>query len=301
MTDNDWTTLLDRIRMGACTPFIGAGACRPVLPGAQDLAEQLLTEEETHTGKTCPLLDRKDLAKVTQFLAVTHQDGPWAKSKIAERILSAGRPDFAGPEEPHGILADLPLPIYLTTNYDDFMVQALASRGRSRFKREICRWNRSLIEEQPSAFDDGYEPSVAEPVVFHLHGRADLFETMVASEDDYLDFLVNISKDLAFSPASERQKAMLPGRIRRAIKNSTLLFVGYGLADVNFRVILRGLVGSLEPSGRHLHLTVQYPDCAEEIREYLEEYFHWTLDLKVFWGSSRDFATELRQRWEAHP
>ena len=62
---------------------------------------------------------------------------------------------------------------------------------------------------------------------------------MVASEDDYLDFLVNVSKDLAISPTGPNQRVMLPLPIRTAVSTTTLLFVGYSLADVNFRVMLR--------------------------------------------------------------
>jgi hypothetical protein len=302
LSEKHWTTLLDKIKTGSCTPFIGAGASLPLLPLAKDLAEKLLCEEEERTKKKYPLKDRTDLARVTQYLAVTHEDGLWVKSKIAELIKDAQKPDFRREGEPHALLADLGLPVYLTTNYDDFLVAAFNSRHRP-FQREFCRWNRKLLEEYPSEFDAGFEPTPATPVVFHLHGHAELPETMVASEDDYLDFLVNISKDLAGSPAGHQQRAMLPARIRRAITSTTLLFVGYGLADINFRVILRGLVGSLERSGRQIHITVQFDEGKEdaaEVRNYMEQYFSWTLDLKVFWGSSGDFAKELRQRWAEH-
>jgi SIR2-like protein len=300
MTENEWDTILEKIRIGYCTPFIGAGASRPLLPGGAEFAEELLKQEEAQSGKPCPLLDRSDLARVAQYLAVTHEDAVVPRSRIAKRIAEAGAPDFNDPNEPHALLADLRLPIYITTNYDDFMTRALTSRNRA-CKREICRWNRQLLEEQSSEFDGGFDPRPEEPVVFHLHGHTGVWNSMVASEDDYLDFLVNISKDLSNSP-TVGQRTMLPLRIRRAIRNSTLLFVGYGLADINFRVILRGLVGSLEPSGRQVHLTVQYPDGGEganELRQYLEKYFRWTLDLKVFWGSSREFTDELRRRWKA--
>jgi hypothetical protein len=293
----DWDTLALRLSRGACTPFIGAGASMGFLPLAQALSEELASEYDY------PLPDRTDLARVSEFVAVTKKDGMIPKERIAERVLRATRPNFSDPDEIHRVLADLNLPIYLTTNYDDFMFQALRFTQKDA-RREVCRWNR-LLEQQGSAFDLGFDPTPASPVVFHLHGHADLAQSMVLTEDDYLDFLVNTSKDLAVSPTGPQQKALLPVRIRSAITNTTLLFVGYRLADLNFRVILRGLLGSLEPSTRRLSIAVQLkPDgdgrSSEEeiqkVQDYLERYFDWTLNLQVYWGPALQFGRELRER-----
>jgi hypothetical protein len=294
----DWDTLLRRIKGKACTPFIGAGAAAGFLPLAKTLAQELAVEYGYPFG------DSYDLARVTEFVAVTKRDGIIPKERIAERLQKAPRPDVTNPCEIHRLLADLDLPIYLTTNYDDFMFQALRAAQKNP-QREVCRWNR-LLEQESSVFDTGFDPSPANPVVFHLHGHADLHQSMVVTEDDYLDFLVNISKDLAVSPTGPRQRALLPVRIRSAITNSTLLFIGYRLADLNFRVILRGLLGSLEQSTRRISIAVQLRPEAEtaedlnrvqeKIQNYLERYFDWTLNLQVFWGPADEFGRELRQR-----
>lgn len=296
LEDRDWQALIYKIRNGLCTPFIGAGASYPVLPLARELSEALLEEDE-RDGAKCPLTDRTDLAKVSQYLAVRYEDGTWPKLKIRDYLAARGKPDFTNPDEPHRVLADLNLPVYLTTNYDDFMVSALR-RNQPKARQEYARWTRKMLEENGSAFDDGFDPSPAEPVVFHLHGHSGFPESMVASEDDYLDFLVNISKDLGSSPADARKRSMLPPRIRRAITSSTLLFIGYSLTDVNFRVILRGLVGSLERSGKQVNIAVQFAGKdPEDLKHYLEQYFQYTLQLKVFWGTAAEFAGQLRARW----
>jgi hypothetical protein len=295
LTENDWNALLFKIRSGRCTPFIGAGASHPVLPLASELAERLVADHERESGTTCPLPDRRDLARVTEYLAIAYRDNTMPKLKIAELIRTMGRPDFSNELEPHRILADLDLPLYLTTNYDGFLLDALKLR-RPGARREYARWTRFLLENRSSDFDTGYEPSRDQPAVFHLHGHADVPEAMVATEDDYLDFLVNISKDLANSPTDRRKKAVLPLAIRSAIMTTTLLFIGYGLADINFRVILRGLLGSLEPSGQQINIAVQWAgDSSRDLQAYLEQYFDRTLGLSIFWGSSQDFATKLRQ------
>jgi len=245
MPFTDWDTLVRRIRSKACTPFIGAGAAAGYLPLGGGLSQQLAQEFNY------PLADSQDLARVTEFVAVTKRDGMLPKDRIREVIQNVKGPSFESKSEIHRVLAGLDLPIYLTTNYDDFMFNALRMDGKDA-RREVCRWNKLLLEQEPSAFDEGYDPTPANPVVFHLHGRADIPESIVVTEDDYLDFLVNISKDLAVSPTGAQQKAALPVRIRSAIRNTTLLFVGYRLADLNFRVILRGLLGSIEQSTKRI-------------------------------------------------
>lgn len=99
------------------------------------------------------------------------------------------------------------------------MARALEARGK-QVKREICRWNEVLLNTD-SAFDRGYQPTRDNPVVFHLHGRASDPGSMVASEDDYLDFLVGMAKDLAFSPKKKREPTMLPLALRKALANDS--------------------------------------------------------------------------------
>ena len=40
-TQPDWDVLVDAVRNGRCTPFVGAGASEPYLPRGADLARQL--------------------------------------------------------------------------------------------------------------------------------------------------------------------------------------------------------------------------------------------------------------------
>ncbi|MBZ5525389.1 MAG: SIR2 family protein [Acidobacteriia bacterium] len=294
-----WSTLIGKIRAGLCTPILGAGAAFETLPLAAELAEELLQEEEAQTGKKAPLPGRTDLAKVTEYIAVQREDNVWPKVRIAELLKRRGTPDFNSPDEPHRTLAALRLPIYLTTNYDDFMYKALVASGVQPV-REIARWNSELMENVESQFDKGYEPSPECPLVFHIHGHWDLPESMVATEDDYLDFLVSIARDLATSPTDTSKKAILPTRVRRALKGSTLMFLGYSVADINFRVILRGLVGSLSPALRQMSLSVQY--CSGEpgdLEKYIEDYFGHTLKLHIFWSSARQFCHDINQKLHA--
>ena len=185
MTDDDWHALMLRIRDGRCTPFLGAGACVPALPLGGDLAEEWADEYGY------PMDDRRDLARVTQFMAVRFKDQMFPKDRMRERIQDLPGPDFAREDEPHAALADLPLPVYITTNYDAFMVEALRDRKRVP-AQEICRWNTSpaVTAARGVLASKKFVPTPQNPVVFHLHGRLDIRESMVLTENDYLDFLV---------------------------------------------------------------------------------------------------------------
>jgi len=286
LEERDWKLLLRRIKDGKCTPFLGAGACFGVLPLGREIARKWA--QEYHY----PLEDTSDLARVAQFLAVEY-DPMFPKEEILRLFENVAPPDFAAPDEPHGVLADLPLPVYMTTNYDGFMVRALKNRNKDP-KRELCRWNK-YIKGQSSVFDRGFHPTVANPVVFHLHGHDGLPESLVLAEDDYLDFLVNISRDTE----------LLPPRIQEALTGASLLFIGYRLADWSFRVLFRGLVAPMELSLRRISVTVQLPpkpaNGSESTRQraqaYLDKYFD-KIDVRVYWGTAREFSAELRKRWK---
>lgn len=288
MSEGDWNLLLRRIKDGRCTPFLGAGASSGVFPLGSEIAREWAKEHGY------PLEDSFDLARVAQFVAVT-VDSMAPKDKIQRQFQQLPLPDFTSPDEPHRVLAELPFPIYMTTNYDNSMLSALKNRQKEP-KLELCRWNTYLRENEKSIFDvdPNYTPTPANPLVFHLHGHLKVPESLVLTEDDYLDFLINISKE----------ENLLPSRIRKAMTGSSLLFLGYRIADWDFRVLFRSIVGYLEKSLIRTHLSVQIApehegfsqEQQEQVQRYLEAYYA-KLEVRVYWGSCREFAEELRRRW----
>lgn len=282
--------LLQRIRAGRCTPFLGAGAAFPTLPLGKEIAHAWAEEHRY------PLGDSEDLAKVAQFLAV-EIDPLFPKELLGElfkqRVPSSPPPILGESDEPHRVLASLPLPAYITTNYDDFMFRALELDPFRDPRQEFCRWNPVLENEQLLfASEPDYEPTVANPLVFHLHGTYDKPESMVLTEDDYLDFLWRI--------AAARED-LLPPVIQRALAVDSLLFIGYSLSDWNLRVLLRGL----RLRGRSGFAVLLPPSSTEPTREraqdYLTRYYRQLdkLDLRIYWGTAREFSAELLRRWQA--
>lgn len=291
--EGHWDLLLGRIHSKRCTPFIGAGASADFLPVGSEVAETWAKE----TGY--PLADSWDLARVAQYMAVT-RDRMWPKEKLCRWFREQPPPRFSAPHQPHRVLAALELPVYITTNYDGFMAQALRERGKNP-KESVCMWHGSLKKLVPPELkpDLDFVPTPDSPLVFHLHGHVDVPASLVLTSDDYLDFIITLARD----------RKILPPYIRQLFTETSLLFVGYRLEDLNFRVIFRSLVTYLDFSLdlELSHVSVQsmrgreIPDEEREkrVRNYLTRYFQ-TNRITVFWGPTAEFTGELVSRWEAH-
>jgi len=274
----NWDRLVSRIAEGKCTPFLGAGVAAGTLPLGGDIAERWADEYGY------PFDDKRNLPRVAQFVAV-REDPMTPKELICRELKQSAAPNSTDVDEPHGQLAELPLAIFVTTNYDGTLFDALRARGK-RPRREICRWNSSpVLADVPRVLEPDFVPTADNPVVFHLHGHYDVPESIVLTEDDYLDFLVAVSRD----------DGLLPHQIQKALAGASLLFVGYALADWNFRVLHRGLVMAREQSLRRFSVNVQLQPDDEASRDYLEQYFG-AMNVQVHWGTAHDFARELRER-----
>lgn len=117
---------------------------------------------------------------------------------------------------------------------------------------------------------------------------------MVLTEYDYVDFIVSLIKD--------ERRDVIPSFIRKALSISTLLFIGYKLEDINFRVIFQYLMDSLgiklkSRSIAVLRLPSEVPDGKKkEAQDYLDKRAKNRFKIDVFWGDASDFSEELRRR-----
>ena len=292
LDENKWRSLVTRIGQGECTPFLGAGVNDPsTLPLGKTIAEQWAKEVNY------PLEDTWDLTRVAQYLAITGLDPMECKDELCRRwFTNVPLPDFSNPKSTLGLLAELPLPLYITTNYDSLLYQALKACNKNP-NREFCRWNdHPQMRRLASVWADneGYRPTKDAPVVYHLHGIDDVRPSLVLTEDDYVDFLVKVSQ-----PANK----LLPAFIQEAMAGTSLVFVGYRMADWTFRVLFRGLVNASPAGLRRVSVAVQLPPADDpqeqaRIQEYLNAYYG-QMNTLVFWGTAEEFTAELRRRCEA--
>jgi SIR2-like domain len=287
----DWARLVAQLNRGDCTPFLGAGAC-DVLPTASELGSRWAAQYDY------PFVDREDLAKVMQYAAIMEGDSVYLKEKVCDYLRSVDPPDYGNPAEPHALLAKFPIPVFITTNYDDFLVRALGLAGKSP-NSAICSWfsaadyDRDLFEATP-----GLYPTPEVPLVYHLHGRMQNPRSLVLTESDYLEFLVRIT-----TFRDDETLRLVPSAILSALTDNPLLFVGYSLQDWTFRVLFHGLLRSIPGTHRRRNVSVQLlppvhkdeSEVKERARRYLTRYLEdWRIS--IFWGSTAEFCHELRGR-----
>jgi hypothetical protein len=311
-----WSGLVRQIQQGKCTPIIGPRVTGRWLPTRGEIARAWAKAHEY------PFDDKTNFPRVAQYMASSQgEDFPRSElldtlqkefimrlpeelrptqklSSLTDLVSAAGWKNLVAddPNEVHRVLASLNLPLYLTTNASNFMVEALKDRGKN-VSRELCRWNEKL-DGLPSIFEDhpDYQPSPDAPLVYHLFGNDTQPDSLVLTEDNYLDFLVRVSAE------SER----IPAPIWAALANSSLMFLGYSIYDWEFRAIMRGLVATRQQRRNFKHVAVQLeigevkPTDMAAVQSFLQEYFQ-DAEINVYWGSMEQFVAELRQEWENAP
>lgn len=320
----DWKTLIRRIRAGKFTPIISD---RVFFPGNNDLLPRWADE----IGYPYASAHTLTIAQMAQYLSATSRDDLTAKedfldfskrylletmrataasdqhpflnrlegdlpdltlSELATRLDYPKYDDML--ENPLVILASLPLPIYITTSYYDFLARALRQLGKKP-RTEICYWQPDTLGDIPSVFaeDPDYLPSEQEPLIFHLNGVDTNPESLVLTEDDYLDFLVKVAQD----------DTAVPRRVAQALVDSSLALLGYRLDDWNFKTLFRGLINTRRDSRRRLSLSIQFEPQGQEIakpqgvQNYLTKYFG-RANFDIYWGTSPNFLQDLWQQWE---
>ncbi len=220
---------------------------------------------------------------VSKRTELEYQVGELSVSDMARRLNYPSLDSWQA--NPLLLLAAFPLPVYLTTSYHNFLAVAL-EKARKKPRLEICRWHDGL-RSIPSVFerDKDYEPTPEEPLVYHLYGLDQHPESLVLTEDDHLDFLANISKDTG---------AIHP-RVRRALTESSLVLLGYSLADWDFKVLFRGVIKPRPQSLWKTSVAIQLEENAME-REYVKKYLR-QVKFEVVWNDAPGFIQELYQNY----
>jgi hypothetical protein len=321
-----WKALLSNIERGRCTPILGSGLLEPFFGSTREIA---LRWAESERFPMAPH-DREDLPQVAQYLSVT-QDDAYLRDTLAQGLSreilrrfgrdlpdamqaapvddllneTASRRRARDPAEPHGVLAMLPFPLYLTTNPDSLLDRALAEAGKAP-RVELCRWNEA-VDWPESVYDrePDYRPTADRPLVYHLFGGLRVPDSLVLTEDNYFDYLIGLT----------RNNDLIPEFVRRTLVDSALLFLGFRMEDWDFRVLFRSIMG--QEGGRqrkkYAHVAAQLdPEenrtlDPERARRYLQNYFGGRdiggreISISLYWGNVEDFARELRQRWGERP
>ena len=346
-------SLISEIANRKCTPILGPGLTDQLLGSRQQMAQRWA---KNFRFPMAPHF-RDDLPQVAQYLQVWQKNIEFPRDELRRYLCNelisqygdqldhdyrAARPEDVplgrllsdswrvrhadGAVDPFSVLAELPIPLYVTTQPWNLLADALVAAGREP-QVEACRW-KELQDDDPwgpevdldvpdwafrqdttpedrtaarsagwptSVFDrrTGYRPDPRRPLVYHLFGHAARPRSLVLTEDDYFDFLIGATRD----------KDLIPPKVRRSFADSSLMFLGFRLDEWDFRVLYRSILsqeGNLR--ARHTNVAVQIdpeegritdPDRA---REYLERYFQ-TSEITIYWGSTESFVKELHDQW----
>jgi len=126
-----WPSLVNNLKDKDLVPFLGAGASLGFngsvgLPSGSELAQNLAHDCQY------PGDDTSDFLRVAQYYETTidrHQ-----VKKLLDKKLS---PPNVQPGEIHRILANWPIEVVLTTNYDTLMERAFTISGKDPSKKYI--------------------------------------------------------------------------------------------------------------------------------------------------------------------
>lgn len=278
-----------------------------------------------------PMQDKYNLARVAQYYLVEQKDDPHARTRYLEFLKSflltianddkdysdlaaklkmrtqemsfseivhqLDYPRFSdGTEDPLRLLARLPLPVYITTSQSDFIERALEAEGKKP-RTQICFWSGQISSASfEHRTDPEFIPRVTNPLVYHLFGLEEYPQTMVLSEDDYLNFLIAMVED------TNTLNPVVPLSLRRALGESHLILLGYCLADWDFRVLFRFISkfrkDEFSPRGMVIQLrrNERAIQNVEKSLEYLGRYFD-RRKFDIEWKDPEGFIQKLWDGW----
>lgn len=304
-----FTQAADDLAEGQLVPFLGAAASRVGVAGELDIPDgrQLAAELIARMGDAYRRTGADDLAKAAQYFESTVYDRGSLYNFVRTRLVQEQQQ--AGASRVAHMLATMPdrgKPLFIvTTNYDTVVEKAFAE-----VDRPLCvltqnvrnpelgvhqiRFSYEGETEVSDARDfDWYDNEQFKPnaaFLFKMHGSAhrrnikDGDDDLIITEDDYVDFLVNLSP---YYP---------PPSLTAAYKKRRFLFLGYSLVDWNFRVFLRLLVMRNAVSNRSgkRHYAIQRD--AEELDMRLWD----RRNVNVYRADLATFCDKLQAEW-SHP
>ncbi|MEM7345464.1 MAG: SIR2 family protein, partial [Chloroflexota bacterium] len=143
-------------------------------------------------------------------------------------------------------------------------------------------------------------------LVYHLYGLDKYPESLVLTEDDYLDFLIKASEENFEVRHSDQQKRM-PSSVLKALSGTSLMLLGYDVYSWEFRALFRGLIKARNDSrannrniaegiSMQIEADRDYTDPAK-VKTYLAKYFKQA-HFKVYWGDLEACVEDLWKIWK---
>ena len=301
-----WTSICTYIARGNFIPVLGPDLPAPIVGSSQDLARTLADTQ----GFPLAPWDSADLAKVAQFVYTKCNIEP-LRQAVQDARMNVSRANFPDlvkqgldgrpllqqivadsmkdPNNAYAILTakDFGASLYIATTADSIIQIALKNASGADPVELFCDWR----DERQIGPTPQLDPS--RPAIFYAYGKsqAAFASTWVLTEDDYLDYVIRTSK-FPWPPA-----------VTAKIAQSVLLFLGFRIEDLGFRILLRMILqlesANLICSRDHLCVQVNPEEntLADAIRakRYFEKCFTTDLKIDIYWGTAQEFLVDLNR------
>lgn len=142
-------------------------------------------------------------------------------------------------------LARLGFPLVITTNYDQLYERSLDLLAQEKARAQGIAGDRAAeitAEYEKCIYsssgtvrtrDCAAEPTSANPYLLKIHGDVDNPESIVITDEDYIQFVLRMGDKHPYHPVGKNVKTHL-------VKWPTL-FIGYRLSDYNLRLLFKTL------------------------------------------------------------
>jgi len=278
MEEKDWNLLLHTINRGNCVVFLGPEMAQDVVDGHSRALTEVLARrlaDELKQRSPTDILIEYDLAHVARKYSDYNSS---IDLQVAVTQFYEEKKDHTS--QPYLDLAALPFHLVVKTTPDAYFLEALR-RHKKPCQVEGYHYRGPRRDLVPPA-------TAKKPMVYYLYGYVDVPESLVISENDVLDFLVNV---IAKNPP-------LPTNISSEIRDPSkcFLFLGFSFKNWYLRILFHVLQGQSH-SNRSFALEATGPenDPAHQgailFFKDTHKIYHYCLDVGVF-------TDELRRRYE---
>jgi hypothetical protein len=234
MVDDESSGLLDdvigAVREGRCVLFLGSGVHWPPPKGAS------FSYPEPERPYSANAL-RDHLADLSKWDKRYNNAERWnlqrmsldfqiAKSRalLVDEIRKVVD-DEKRPSPLLRALAELDFPLVITTNYDRLFEQALRRHGKDPVVTSYSAAPAELKDVQLRS---------RRPFVFKMHGDVDHPDSIVITDEDYIQFVLRMTD-------RDPTWGAIPTTLTYYFKIWPTLFVGYSLMDYNLRLLFKTL------------------------------------------------------------
>jgi hypothetical protein len=238
---NELAAIAAHVSQGKCILFLGAGVHYPPGRGSpysypKKDRPPLGSAFSEHLASQSKFAGRfknesvSNLQRVSQDYETRFQRSALAR-EIKQAVHAGKRPSPA-----LCALARLNFPVVITTNYDQLFEQALHRAKKNPFI-SVYKKNEAQ-DEMTDDYPHDEEPSRDRPFVFKIHGDIDKPDSIVITDEDYIQFVLRMSDKQDYHP--------VPETVRYYLKKWPTLFIGYSLRDYNLRLLFKTLRWKLD-------------------------------------------------------